>query len=165
MSLLRKTTAVPPSVLFMGSSLSTRLDLLRPNPGATVVSNQASHKQQRENHCKLRFLPISQSVLVRNFHRSPSWVPDTIVKELEPVSFMVQTSSGLLWKRYLDHICARVEISTSEAETRGEGEEEFPNFASSTNAEPITNPDSQESVPTTESDTVTPRRYPRLATT
>ena len=82
------------------------------------------------------------------------------MKELGPVSFMVQTSSGLLWKRHLDHISARVEISTPEAEPCGEDEEEFPNFASSTNAEPITNRDSQESVPTTESDTATPRRYP-----
>ena len=39
-------------------------------------------------------------------------------------------------------------------------EKEFPNFASSTNSEPITNRDSQVLVPTTESDTATPRRYP-----
>ena len=49
------TTAVPPSVLSMGHSLRTRFDLLHPNPGATVVSNQASQKQQHDNHCKLRF--------------------------------------------------------------------------------------------------------------
>ena len=82
------------------------------------------------------------------------------MKELGPVSFMVQTSSGLLWKWHLDHTRVRVENSTPEAEPRGEGEKEFPNFASSTKAEPITNRDSQESVPTTESDTSTPQRYP-----
>ena len=65
------TTAVPPSVLFMGRSLRTRLDLLRPNPGATVVSNQASQKQQHDKHCKPRFLHVGQSVLVRDFLRSP----------------------------------------------------------------------------------------------
>ena len=53
-----------------------------------------------------------------------------------------------------------MENSTPEAEPRGEGEEEFSNFASSTNAEPITNRDSQESVPTTTSDTATPQHYP-----
>ena len=154
------TTAISPSVLFIGRSLCTRLDLLCPNPGTTVVSSQASQKQQHDNHCKLRFLQVGQSVLVRDFHRSPSWVPATILKELGPVSFMVQTSSGLLWKWHLDHIWAHVENSTLEAEPRGEGEEEFSNFASSTYAEPITNHDSQESVPTTESDTAIPRHYP-----
>ena len=83
------TTAVPPSVLFIGHSLRTRLDLLRPNPGTTVVSNQACQKQQHDSHCKPRFLQVGQSVLVRDFQRSPSWVPATIVKELGPVSFMV----------------------------------------------------------------------------
>ena len=107
------TTAVPPSVLFIGHSLCTRLDLLRPNPGTTVVSNQASQKQKHD----------------RDFHRSPSWVPATIMKELGPVSFMVQTSSGLLWKWHLDHTHVRVENSTPEAEPHGEGEKEFPNFA------------------------------------
>ena len=87
-------------------------------------------------------------------------MPATIVKELGPVSFMVQTSSGLLWKRHPDHICACVEISAPEAEPHGEGEEEFPSFASSTNAEPITTHDSQESVLTTKLETATPRHYP-----
>ena len=153
------TTAVPPSVLFIGCSLRTRLDLLRPNPGTTVVSNQASLKQQHDNHCKPCFLQVHQSALAHNFHRSPSWVPATIMKELGPVSFMVQMSSGLLWKRHLYHIRARVENSTPKAEPSGEGEEVFSNFASSTNTQPITNHDSQESVPTTELDTATPRRY------
>ena len=62
---------------------------------------------------------------------------------------MVQTSSGLLWKLHLGHIHARVEISAPEAEPHGEGKEEFPSFASSTNAEPVTTCDSQESVLTT----------------
>ena len=66
------TTALPPSVLFMGRSLRTRLDLLCPNLGATVVSNQASQKQQHDSHCKRHFLQVGQSVLVRDFHRSPS---------------------------------------------------------------------------------------------
>ena len=53
-------------------------------------------------------------------------MPATIVKELGPVSFMVQTSSGLLWKWHPDHIRACVEISAPEAEPHGQGEEEFP---------------------------------------
>ena len=42
-----------------------------------------------------------------------------------------------------------MEITAPEAGPHGEGKEEFPSFASSTNAEPVTTCDSQESVPTT----------------
>ena len=59
------------------------------------------------------------------------------MKELGPVSFMVQTSSGLLWKRHLDHIRAHVENSTPEAESRGEGEEEFPTLPAAQMLSPL----------------------------
>ena len=102
------------------SSLHTSLDLLCPDPGATIIVNQALQQQQHDNHSRPRSLQVGQLVLVHDFHGSPRWVPATIVKELGSVSFMVQTSAGLLWKRHLDHICACVETPTPEAKPDGE---------------------------------------------
>ena len=52
----QETTATPPSVLFMGCVLHTRLDLLQPHPLNRVEEYQVSQKQQWDLHSRPRFL-------------------------------------------------------------------------------------------------------------
>ena len=82
--------------------------VLRPHTHIRAEENQAGQKQEHDQHSRPRFQQDGQPVLVRNIHGRPSWVPATIVKSVGPVSFMVQTTTGLIWKRQLDHIRSRM---------------------------------------------------------
>ena len=152
------TTAVPPSMLFLGRCLRTRLDLLRPDLGSKVASHQASQKEHHDAHSRPRYLQVGNSVMVRDFHGSSRWVPAKIVEQLGPVSFMVQTESGIVWKRHTDHIRAQVDTSPSEPDPAGE--EEFLSLSRNTTAESVTTSVNQDSSLATESESSTARRYP-----
>ena len=165
------TTSTPPSVLFLGRVLRTRLHLLRPHTHNQVEANQAVQKREHDQHSRPRFLQDGQPVLVRNFHGRPRWVPATIVQAVGPVSFKVQTTDGLVWKRHLDHIRARMEALPMEREPADEGQDEepVPGTTRRANVEPATNSpnavptidmEQQETDPSPESRPPETRRYP-----
>lgn len=128
----QRTTSVPPVVLFMGRPLRTRLDLFCPDLGCTVTSQQSVQKQHHDNHskpCSMQAgctvtsqlsvqkqhhdnhskphsMQVGQSVMAWDFRGSSQWVPASVVTQFGLVSFMVNTSTGLLWKQHIDHIHA-----------------------------------------------------------
>ena len=89
------TTNTAPSELFMGRSLRTRLDLLRPNLEESVVRKQAQQKMKHDQHSKFREFQIGQSVLARNYRPGPLWVPRIIEERTGPLSYVVKLGSGL----------------------------------------------------------------------
>ena len=48
------TTGLPPCEMLMGRKLRSRLDLLKPDVQARVISKQAKQKSDRDKHCKPR---------------------------------------------------------------------------------------------------------------
>ena len=98
------TTNTAPSELFMGRSLRTRLDLLRPNLEESVVRKQAQQKMTHDQHSKFREFQIGQSVLARNYRLGPLWLPGIIEERTGPLSYVVKLGSGLRWKRHVDQL-------------------------------------------------------------
>ena len=98
------TTNTAPSELFMGRSLRTRLDLLRPNLEESVVRKQAQQKMKHDQHSKFREFQIGQSVLARNYRPGPLWLPGVIEERTGPLSYVVKLGSGLRWKRHVDQL-------------------------------------------------------------
>ena len=93
------TTNCSPAELLMGRTLKTRLDHL-------FMSNNDSINQQKcDNVKKPRQFTIGQKVFVRDYRRDkPKWTDGTIVRDLGPVSYRVQTSDGPIWKRHVDQM-------------------------------------------------------------
>ena len=51
----------------MGRALRSRLDLLRPDIQARVISKQAKQKSNRDKHCKSRIFVEGERVFAKNF--------------------------------------------------------------------------------------------------
>ena len=103
--------------------LDLRMYILWPHTHIRAEENQAGQKQEHDQHSRPRFQQDGQPVLVCNIHGRLHFIPDTIVKAVGPVSFIVQTTAGLSWKRHLDHIQARMETSPVAVEPADEGED------------------------------------------
>ena len=68
-------------------------------------------------------------MLVRNFREGDNWIQGKIVDQLGPVSYLVQSQDGAIWRRHIDHIqelSATQEISSSDrASTNQDNDETF----------------------------------------
>ena len=40
--------------------------------------------------------------MVRNMHPGPDWVPAVVIERLGPLTYLVETTDHLLWKRHID---------------------------------------------------------------
>ena len=60
------TTAVAPCTLFLGRSICTRFDLLKPNLESSVAGKQAEQKSQHDKHACQRKFSIGEKVMVKN---------------------------------------------------------------------------------------------------
>ena len=98
------TTQQPPCSLFLGRTIRTRLDLLRPSLQDQVMAKQASQKDKHDQHAHSRSLEAGQPVMVKNMRPGDNWIPGVIMKQLGPVSFLVDVGEGRAWKRHLDHL-------------------------------------------------------------
>ena len=101
------TTKESPCTLFMGRSLRTRLDLLKPRLQDTVLRKQQVQKSQHDQHARERVMEVGNTVMVRNLRPGEAWVPGVIVKRLGPVSYLVDVGEGRTWKRHIDHLKLR----------------------------------------------------------
>ena len=98
------TTQQPSCSLFLGRTIRTRLDLLRPSLQDQVMAKQASQKDQHDQHAHSRSLEAGQPVMVKNMRPGDNWIPGVIMKQLGPVSFLADVGEGRAWKRHLDHL-------------------------------------------------------------
>ena len=96
---VHSTTGTSPAELLMGRKLKTRLDHI-------FVSNNENINQKKSDSVKKpRQFTLGQTVLVRDYRRDkPKWTKGTIVKELGPVSYRIQTLEGFVWKRHCDQM-------------------------------------------------------------
>ena len=98
------TTGRTPASLFLQRDLRTRLHLLRPSCEEQVVDHQAAQKKYHDQHSRTHELVVGQSVMAKNFATGDKWVPGVIIQRQSPLSYTVQTDTGLQWKRHIDHL-------------------------------------------------------------
>ena len=98
------TTDVPLCMLFMGHSLRTRLDILRPDSAARVLEKQAQQKEQHDAHACERKLGIGQAVMARAFSSSTRWLPGVVTRQIGPLTYLIQLTDGTVWRRHIDQL-------------------------------------------------------------
>lgn len=95
------TTNESQAKLFMGRSLPSRLDLMRPDVRKKVELKQAEERERRNS--TLRAFGQGQVVAVRDYRQDHSrWTPGTIMAQSGPLSYSVKVASGE--KRHADKI-------------------------------------------------------------
>lgn len=102
------TTGVSPSSFFLKREVRTRLDLLRPDSEAHVLAKQTQQKWDHDRHSRVRHFMIGQTVMEKNFRPGPDWTPAKIAERLGPLSYLVELSDGMLWRRHVDHLKLQV---------------------------------------------------------
>ena len=98
------TTHEMPGDLFLKRKLRTHLDLLRPDVNNTVQNKQAMQIKNHDRHCRGRQYFVGQKVSVRNFRAGPPWSVGVIVERLGPLTYLVQVTSGVFWRRHVEHL-------------------------------------------------------------
>ena len=105
---MHSTTGVSPCSLFLKREVHTRFDLLRPDPESRVEEKQARQKVDHDRHARYRQFTVGQEVMAKNLRPGPDWVPAVVVEKLGPLSYLVETSESILWRRHVDHLKERV---------------------------------------------------------
>ena len=105
------TTGVTPNSLFLKREVRTRLDLLQPDTEARVIEKQLQQKADHDHHTRARQFSVGDAVFVKNFRPGPDWLPANIIAKLGPLSYLVDTTDGQLWRRHVDHLKSRA-VST-----------------------------------------------------
>ena len=91
------------------------MDLLHPDCGSMVLEHQNQQKQQHDRKSRARDFHVGQNVMVRNFCEGPRWVQAVVVERCGPVSYLVETLNGNVWKRHVDHVKIGSDDSAVEA--------------------------------------------------
>ena len=96
------TTGETPAKLLLGKNTRTRLDLLKPS-----LSNKVSQSQsdQVKNHsqAQTRVFDIGDKVLARDY-RTNKWAYGTITSQTGPLSYCIETSPNVQWRRHADQL-------------------------------------------------------------
>ncbi|XP_060774184.1 uncharacterized protein K02A2.6-like [Neoarius graeffei] len=98
------TTKVSPASALIKRQLRTRLDLLRPLRTKEVVHSQQRAQVDRRAKARLRTFTAGDHVLARNYARGDKWKPATVLAKTGPVSYTVETSDHLVWRRHTDQL-------------------------------------------------------------
>jgi hypothetical protein len=86
--------------------------MLEPQLGTKVCRSQATQKIPHDNRAKLRDFYVGQEVMARNPQSGANYFPGVVVLKLGPLSFLVEVSGGIMWRRYVDHLKPLLESST-----------------------------------------------------
>ena len=101
---LHATTNVAPCELLMNRKIRTRLDLLYPDVESRVAKYVSRQKAMHDVHAKAKEFLGGQRVMLRNLRDGPKWVSGVVVGRQGPLSYVVQTTGGEVWKRHVDQI-------------------------------------------------------------
>ena len=135
------TTNRAPCELFMGRRLQTRLDLLRPHLREQVENKEAQQKrehdqqkrehdqQKREHDCHARdrqLEPGQEAVTARNFRPGADWVPAIVIRQLAPLTYLVEVKSQQCWKRHIDHLRCYTQPEERSGQEHDEDQDYYP---------------------------------------
>ena len=95
-----------PSSLFLKREVRTRFDLMKPDNKRQVTAKQALQNMAHDRKAKLREFMVGQEVMARNYRDGDKWVPGMVIerKGPGPLSYTIQTESGMLWRRHIDRL-------------------------------------------------------------
>jgi hypothetical protein len=96
------TTGETPAKLFMGRTLRTKLDLLKPDTQKQVSDSQM--KLAFSNDRKLREFEIGETVLARDYRSKDKWIRGTIASREGPLMYKIDVGYGILWRRHADQL-------------------------------------------------------------
>ena len=69
-----------------------------------MTEKQSQQKAAHDRHSKSRQFHVGQSIMARNLRPGPKWIPGIIVQSLRPLSFLIETRDGQLWRKHMDHL-------------------------------------------------------------
>ncbi len=92
--------------MFLGRTLRTRLDIIKPSVKNVVEMKQYQSRQTCGGRKEWRF-NVDDLVSVETFAQTPRWVPGKIVKKLTPTSYLINVGQNRVWRRHVDSIIAR----------------------------------------------------------
>ena len=93
------TTEEPPTQLFLGTRLRTRLDLLKLS---IQVNNRPIDQFVAKGGSGTRHFSVGQRAIARNYFGHSKWVPGTVLTQLGPLSYEVEIKPNLIWRRHTD---------------------------------------------------------------
>ena len=97
------TTGESPARLLLGRSTRIRLDCLRPSLLEKVTQSQ-SGQVRHHSQARARVFNTGDNVLTRDYRAAGRWAHGTIKARNGPLSYSIQTSPGIVWRRHADHI-------------------------------------------------------------
>ena len=87
--------------------LRTRLDLLKPNLGSYVHSQQENQKSVHDQCTKQSEFAVGVQIFMRNFGPGNSWLSGKVVQQRGPLSYLVKFEDGRYFRHHLDHLRIR----------------------------------------------------------
>lgn len=78
-------------------------------------NKQSQQKACHDQRAQERQFFVEQTVMARNLRPGADWVPAVVVERLGPLSYLVETSDKLLWRRHMD-LLRELEIRNRDAE-------------------------------------------------
>ena len=83
----------------IGRKLRTNIDLLHPSITSHVENEQSRQKFNHDKHSSHRQFAVNDTVVVRNYKKNGGkWIPGTVVNQTGPLSYRVQTQTGIIRK-------------------------------------------------------------------
>ena len=93
-----------PCQLFMGRMLCTRWNLLQTDLEQTMMAKLASRKDNHDKHTKPQEFATGKTVMASNPKPGYPAVAAVVKKCLGPLTCLVETQSGKLWKCHNNHL-------------------------------------------------------------
>ena len=151
---------------------------MKPDNERQVTAKQALQKMVHDRKAKLREFTVGQEVMARNFHDGDKWVPGMVIERKGPLSYTIQTESGMLWRRHIDQLrklatstansADSPEESTSPYDIGGPSHTSDPEHEPEADAppeEPEELPPNEPPLPEEETETETEKSYPQSSKT
>ena len=98
------TTGETPAQLRWGRSLTTHMDLLKPNVSDRIETAQARQKVQHDRRSKSRSFEVGDPVQVRNYSGKQKWITGIVVECTGPISVKVKLDNGTIVRRHYDQL-------------------------------------------------------------
>lgn len=97
------TTGESPAKLLLGRNTRSRLDILKPCLSDRVFQKQ-SDQVRHHSQARPRTFDPGENVLIRDYRGSNTWVHGIIKSQTGPLSYTVETSPGVTWRRHADQM-------------------------------------------------------------
>lgn len=113
------TTNRSPAQMFYGRSLTSRLDLLKPDVRRKVIRTQTEQGKYQGKR-RIREFQVGDSVLVRDYRGAHKWQRGEVAAR-HGIHYDVKVAPGTYWRRHVEQI-----ISTSSADNMNDELQTYP---------------------------------------